>query len=309
MTGVILGLTLLTSSLNHQRVLYYAGALLSPLLCHHAVYLLVIKPRVTKEHLAAPGFLTYLNDNILISYFIALLVGAALALEVEIRYRRNRELLLPLNLFTGIIMGILSIMSIYIFVSMVIVWGLTGLISAVIFCVITFYALRLRAQQHATMPPHRVDTGQNEPQVRDVRRAEEVRARTTREADLEIFGRWMNQLNHEDYLLIFRKALGLFSQPVFIFGYVLARHYEQPVISTILIWSNLLMSVIIFISILAAFRVYIETRVKIRPLVQRHPDFPKLRRLPDISLRIGVVLPGRAGPCQLVVIWLSLLYV
>jgi hypothetical protein len=130
---------------------------------------------------------------------------------------------------------------------------------------------------------------------------------TTREQDLEIFGMWLHQLNHEDYLIVARTALAMVSQPAFIVAYVLTKHFGYPLISQILIWSNLVISIITFISILAAFRVYLETRVRLRPLLQRHPDFP-MRRLPNIRPGLGLYCPVGMG-LIMVVIWASFLYV
>jgi hypothetical protein len=130
---------------------------------------------------------------------------------------------------------------------------------------------------------------------------------TDREQDLETFRIWMSQLNHEDYLLVSRVAIGMISQPVFVLGYIFAEYHQVPVVPEILVWSNLVISVIIYASILAAFRVYLETRVKIRPLVQKHPDFP-MRRLPNIRPGLGLYCPVGLG-LMMVVIWSSFLYV
>lgn len=129
---------------------------------------------------------------------------------------------------------------------------------------------------------------------------------TTREEDLEMFDRWMNQLNHEDYLILSRTALAMISQPVFVLGYLFAKHYDITVIPQILVWSNLVMSIVIYISILAAFRVYLETRLKLRPLVRKHPDFP-MRSLPNVRPGLGLYCPVGLG-LIMVIIWSSFLY-
>jgi len=129
----------------------------------------------------------------------------------------------------------------------------------------------------------------------------------TREKDLETFRMWMAQLNHEDYLLVSRVLIGMIGQPVFVLGYIIAVHYDLGPVRQILVWSNLVIAVIIYISILAAFRVYLETRLKIRPLVEKHPDFP-MRRLPGATPGLGLYCPVLLG-LVMVVIWSSFLYV
>lgn len=128
-----------------------------------------------------------------------------------------------------------------------------------------------------------------------------------REKDLETFRMWMAQLNHEDYLLVSRVLIGMIGQPVFVLGYIIAVHYDLGSVRQVLVWSNLVMAVVIYISILAAFRVYLETRLQIRPLVEKHPDFP-MRRLPGVRPGLGLYCPVLLG-LVMVVIWSSFLYV
>ena len=120
-----------------------------------------------------------------------------------------------------------------------------------------------------------------------------------RDRDLETFRLWMDQLNHEDFLILGRISLSIFSQPVFIVGYILAKQYQLSIVPEVILLSNLLISILIYIAILAAFRVYLETRVKIRSLFLRRPDLP-MRSLPNIHPGLGLYAPvaigGWAGP-------------
>jgi hypothetical protein len=128
-----------------------------------------------------------------------------------------------------------------------------------------------------------------------------------RDRDLETFRIWMDQLNHEDFLILGRISLSIFSQPVFIVGYIMAKQYQLSIVSEIILLSNLLISILIYISILAAFRVYLETRVKIRALFLRRPDLP-MRSLPNIHPGLGLYAPVAIG-LIMVLVWSSLLYV
>jgi hypothetical protein len=128
-----------------------------------------------------------------------------------------------------------------------------------------------------------------------------------RDHDFEAFQIWMRQLDHEDHLIVARVALSIFSQPGYVIGYILARHFGVPIASTVILWSNLIISIIIYASILAAFRVYIEIRLRIRALLQKHPDFP-MRRLPNARPGLGLYAPVGIG-LLMVVLWSSLLYV
>jgi hypothetical protein len=117
----------------------------------------------------------------------------------------------------------------------------------------------------------------------------------------------MRQLDHEDYLMLFRVALGMFSQPIFIVAYILAKQYGMSPIPSVLVWSNFIASIVIFASTLAAFRVYLETRLRIRPIVEKNPDFP-MRRLPDARPGVGLICPV-ALSLIMFVIWSSFLSV
>jgi hypothetical protein len=130
---------------------------------------------------------------------------------------------------------------------------------------------------------------------------------TEREEDLQLFGMWLSQLNHEDYLLVARGALGMLSQPVFVLAYIFSKYYQLEIVSKIIVWSNLVLAILIYASIIAAFRVYIETRIKIRPILIKHPDFP-MRRLPNIRPGWGLYCPV-ALSLIMVVIWSSFLYI
>jgi hypothetical protein len=128
-----------------------------------------------------------------------------------------------------------------------------------------------------------------------------------RERDFETFRAWMSQLNHEDYLMLARVSLGFFSLPIFLIGYILAKHFNLSIVPQVIVWANVLTSVIIYISILAAFRVYLETRLRIRPLLLKHRDFP-MRRLPNVRPGLGLYAPVAIG-LIVVVFWSSMLYV
>jgi hypothetical protein len=128
-----------------------------------------------------------------------------------------------------------------------------------------------------------------------------------RDRDLETFRTWMDQLNHEDFLILGRVSLSILSQPVFIVGYILAKQYQLSIVPEIILLSNLLISILIFISILAAFRVYLETRVKIRALFLNRPDLP-MRSLPNVHPGLGLYAPVAIG-LIMVLVWSSLLYV
>lgn len=130
---------------------------------------------------------------------------------------------------------------------------------------------------------------------------------TQREEDLKLFSMWMSQLNHEDYLLVARAALGMLSQPIFVLGFVIAKHYQMEIVASTLVWCNLVLAILIYASIIAAFRVYIETRLKIRPLIIKYPDFP-MRRLPNVRPGFGLYCPVMIS-LIMVVIWSSFLYV
>ena len=128
-----------------------------------------------------------------------------------------------------------------------------------------------------------------------------------RDRDLETFRLWMDQLNHEDFLILGRISLSIFSQPVFIVGYILAKQYQLSIVAEVILLSNLLISILIYIAILAAFRVYLETRVKIRSLFLRRPDLP-MRSLPNIHPGLGLYAPVAIG-LIMVLVWSSLFYV
>ena len=295
-----IGITIVTEPPNSQLIFYCCGAFLGPLFSHHFIYQYVIGPRIA--NIPGNGLLLWSLQpgNKVINYLLAVLIGFGLALEM---HRTRLRQMIPLTLPMGVVMGVVSMLVIYALVLISIAfWSTGGLIAAMILGLLIAYGLRPAGTNSSISQSNSIGAlGGSNPSASGNTHS------PTRDSEFETFRLWMGQLNHEDYLLVSRAGLSLISQPVFALGYVFSRYFSIGIVSEILIWSNLIISVIIFISILAALRVYVEIRVKLRPILERYPDFP-MRRLPNIRPGLGLYCPVGVG-LIVVLIWSSLLYV
>jgi|SRR5208283_380361 len=111
----------------------------------------------------------------------------------------------------------------------------------------------------------------------------------------DIFQSLLNQIAHEDYLLVSRTNWLLWTQVSLLLGYVFIDKAKLPSdlpfgFHRFIGAAGIISSTFIYSSILACLSVFVQLRLRVFSLIQQHPELP-MRPLPRFGLGPGLLCP------------------